>query len=152
MNTSKLGLVVLGLILALSAGYLGANLKSNGNFGVGITPYNCLNNQILCNELNAIASSTANIAQGSATLNSTTVNGTTTVTGTVTVTGAVAGDGCVIGVSTSTANVAGSCLITAANTATYYFAAATSTVTTIATTTVYATNLPRATFVAPTGL
>lgn len=156
MEKSKVGLVVLVALVAGLLGYFGGQFQGGGSFGAGITASNALNQQRLINEFAALASSTANIAQGSATQNQAILGpantATSSLSGTITVTGAVVKDGCILGLSTSTTNAVGGCLITAANTATYWITNATTTAVTFVTSTVYATNVPNATFVAPTGL
>ena len=152
-NTLK---VIFGVVVALViGGFVGYFLHPAGG-GLGtasITPYNCLNNQILCNELQSIANPLTGWNATSATMGALTVGSTTVQSSTIAVT-STPGDYLEWGESTSTANVNLNCTVSAANTVvcTKTTAVPGSAGISAVTSTVYVLDLPKATFVSPTGL
>lgn len=143
MNKYYVYVAVVALVLG---GLLGATLFGGQKFGA-VSPYYAMNSAALQSELTAIAAPTAGLLSSNTVMSTASVTATSPALQTLAVSGAAVGDYAIFGVSTSTAGLTFSAWVSAANTVTFQASNTTSTAVTLATTTVYVTVLPRASFV-----
>lgn len=147
--------IVIVAILAAFGGYLAGKSTPTGG-AASITAYNALNSAALQNELQLIANPLTGWLASSTTLNATALGpvgaSTSTASTSITLTGVSVGDYLEWSVSTTTVNVSWNCSVTAANTAVCYETNLQSPAQTPATTTVNILDLPKSTFVSPSGL
>lgn len=149
--------IVLAVVVALVVGGFAGYAVAPKNLGVAsIAPYNCLNQQILCNEIQSIANPLTGWNASSSQFNGVILGqiGSTTSTAstTITVTGASVGDYLEYGESTSSVSALLGCVVTAANTAVCYKQNMQAGQATVATSTVFVLDVPKASFVSPSGL
>jgi hypothetical protein len=145
---------VLGL-LGLVVGFIVAFSLSGGSASLGIVPSTkTLDSQDLTNELTAISNPLLGWVATSTVMSNVTVGSTTVASSSFTLTGAAVGDYLEWSESTTTTNAILGCNVTAANTVNCYKQTAVPGSAGVAavTSTVYVLDLPRTTFVSPTGL
>lgn len=153
--TNKYLLAVGGLVVGLVAGFF--LFKSSSQSLGAVTPYNCLNQQILCNELTAISNPLVAIEQTSISLTEPLIAGNTSnvTTSVVTIPG-IQGDEVLVNAATTTAGVYYNATVNVSGSSTSSLSIGAENDNTVSSTpgavTLYVTILPHASFLAPTGL
>lgn len=163
---NKIFVAVLVLVAIAGAFFLGgSNSKQGNDLGAVINYYSSLSNARLYTSLNslltditAVRAPIAGLIQVSTSSNVAALNlgalGTTTSTAssTATATGAAAGDACIAGVTTPTVNVDVTCQVSGTNSVIFWYKNNQTPAQTMTTSTVTATVIPKASFVAAAAL